>query len=191
MGYDGHFQAQLPSRDRDESVRQGSRMLLDSAALLAEGGIPVSIVSTGGTGTYSISGSCEGITDIQAGSYLLMDTRYKDLGAPFHRSLTVLSTVISMRDSQHAVIDCGLKEMSAERGLPALKDLSRAKLTALHAEHALIEIVPYSPSQIGSELTVGKKIEVWVQYSDATVNLHSRMYGVRNGQIEEVFRIEH
>ena len=191
MGYDGHFQAQPPSRDRDESVLKGSRMLLDSAALIAEEGIPVSIVSTGGSGTYSISGSCEGITDIQAGSYLLMDTRYKDLGVPFHRSLTVLSTVISTRNSRHAVIDCGLKEMSGERGLPALKDLPCAKLAALHAEHALIEIDPHSSSRIGSEPTVGKKIEVWVQYSDATVNLHSRMYGVRNGQVEEVFRIEH
>jgi D-serine deaminase-like pyridoxal phosphate-dependent protein len=191
MGYDGHFQAQPPGRERDGAVLEASRTLLDSAALIAEAGIPMSIVSTGGTGTYSISGSCEGITDIQAGSYLLMDTRYKDLGAPFHRSLTVLSTVISMRDSQHAVIDCGLKEMSGERGLPALKDQPCAKLTALHAEHALIEIDPHSSSQIGSEPTVGKKIEVWVQYSDATVNLHSRMYGVRNGQIEEIFRIEH
>jgi D-serine deaminase-like pyridoxal phosphate-dependent protein len=96
-----------------------------------------------------------------------------------------------MRDSQHAVIDCGLKEMSGERGLPALKDLPCAKLTALHAEHALIEIDPLSSSHIGSGPTVGRKIEVWVQYSDATVNLHSRMYGVRNGQVEEVFRIEH
>ena len=191
MGYDGHFQAQPPSRERDVSVLKGSRTLLDSAFLVAEAGIPLSIVSTGGTGTHLISGSCEGITDIQAGSYLLMDTRYKNLGAPFLRSLTVLSTVISMRESQHAVIDCGLKEMSGERGLPALKDLPSAKLTALHAEHALIEIDPLCSSQIGSELTVGKKIEVWVQYSDATVNLHSRMYGVRNGQVEEVFRIEH
>ena len=140
MGYDGHFQAQPPSRERDVSVLKGSRTLLDSAVMIAEAGIPLSIVSTGGTGTYLISGSCEGITDIQAGSYLLMDTRYKDLGAPFQRSLTVLSTVISMRESKHAVIDCGLKEMSGERGLPALKDLPSAKLTALHAEHALIEI---------------------------------------------------
>jgi hypothetical protein len=40
-------------------------------------------------------------------------------------------------------------------------------------------------------LTPGEKVEVWVQYSDATVNLHSKMYGVRNGELEEVFPIEH
>jgi hypothetical protein len=38
---------------------------------------------------------------------------------------------------------------------------------------------------------VGQKIELWVQYGYATVNLHRRMYGVRNGEVEEVFTVEH
>ena len=187
MGYDGHLQSQPPSPDRDELVRRGSEDLANSAALIESAGIPVSIVSTGGTGTYSISGQCPGITDIQAGSYLLMDTRYLGLGAPFRRSLSVLATVISKRDAEHAVINCGVKAISGERGLPVLKDVSYAKVTALHAEHALIDIDPHSPPDI----EVGKKLEVWVQYSDATVNLHSRMYGVRRGQVEDIFQIEH
>jgi len=37
---------------------------------------------------------------------------------------------------------------------------------------------------------VGDRIEMWVHYSDATVNLHERIYGVRNGCVEEVFRVE-
>lgn len=94
MGYDGHLQAVPPSPERDEQVRAGCKILAQSSALLEEAGIPVSIVSTGGTGTYAISGDCAGVSDIQAGSYLLMDTRYKDLGAEFCRSLTVLATVI-------------------------------------------------------------------------------------------------
>jgi D-serine deaminase-like pyridoxal phosphate-dependent protein len=187
MGYDGHLQSQQPSEERDEMVRKGCRVLADSAALIEESGIPVEIVSTGGTGTHSISGDCPGITDVQVGSYLLMDTRYMNLGAPFSRALTVLGTVVSKRDLGHAVLDCGVKAISGERGLPELKEARDTKLVALHAEHALIDIQPDSSSSI----EVGKKLEVWVQYSDATVNLHSRMYGVRNGEVEEVFRIEH
>ena len=49
------------------------------------------------------------------------------LGAPFRRSLTVLATVISKRDAAHTVIDCGLKAISGERGLPDLKDVSEAR----------------------------------------------------------------
>jgi D-serine deaminase-like pyridoxal phosphate-dependent protein len=187
MGYDGHLQSELASTQRNEMVRRGCKELADSAALIEGSGIPVAIVSTGGTGTYSISGECPGITDVQVGSYLLMDTRYMNLGAPFSRALTVLATVVSKRDGGHAVLDCGVKAISGERGLPELKGASGAKLTALHAEHALIDIHPGSSSGI----EVGKKLEVWAQYSDATVNLHSRIYGVRNGEVEEIFRIEH
>lgn len=187
MGYDGHFQAQQPSRERDELVRKGSEALVASAALLDAAEITSSIVSTGGTGTYAVSGDYPGITEIQAGSYLLMDTRYLNLGAKFRRSLTVLSTVISTRGLEHAVLDSGMKTISGERGLPTIKDLSGAEVIDLHAEHAIIAINP----QLSPGVETGQKLELWVYYSDATVNLHTRMYGVRHGNVEEVFQIEH
>ncbi len=187
MGYDGQHQAARPSTQRDEQVRAGCKALADTAALMEGAGLPVSIVSTGGTGTYSISGDCPGITDVQAGSYLLMDTRYMNLGAPFRRSLTVLVTVVSKRNAGNAVIDCGVKAMSGERGLPEIKDIPGARVAGLHAEHAPLEL----DGSASAAIEVGKKIEAWVEYSDATVNLHSRMHGVRNGKVEEVFQIEH
>ncbi len=187
MGYDGHLQAVPPSPERDEVVRSGSQSLVDSAALLQSAGIAAPIVSTGGTGTWSVSGDYPGITEIQAGSYLLMDNIYLGRGAPFQRSLTVLATVISTRGDRHGVLDCGVKAISGERGLSTLKDVPGARLTALHAEHALVELDPQSSPC----LEVGQKVEIWVHYSDATINLHSHMYGVRHGQAEEIFRIEH
>jgi D-serine deaminase-like pyridoxal phosphate-dependent protein len=187
MGYDGHLQAMAASPDRDELVRQGSKSLVDSAVLLEGAGIPVSVVSTGGTGTYAVSGEYAGITDNQAGSYLLMDTLYVERGSSFRRSLTVLATVISTTGPQHAVIDCGVKSMSGERGLSTIKDMPDIRLRALHAEHGLLE--PQANSK--APLEIGQKIELWVHYSDATISLHSSLYGVRHGQVEEVFRIEH
>jgi D-serine deaminase-like pyridoxal phosphate-dependent protein len=186
MGYEGHLQAVPPSPERDELVRQGSKAIVESAALLESTGIPAPIRSTGGTGTYAAAGDYPGITEIQAGSYLLMDNIYVSRRAPFQRSLTVLATVISTRGRGHAVLDCGVKAISGERGLPTLKNIAGARLTALHAEHAIVELDDQSPS-----LTPGQKVEVWVHYSDATVNLHSRMYGVRHGELEEIFSIEH
>jgi D-serine deaminase-like pyridoxal phosphate-dependent protein len=187
MGYDGHFQPVPPSPERDEQVRAGSRSLVDSAALLEAADIPVSIVSTGGTGTYFVSGVYPGITDIQAGSYLLMDTLYVERGSSFRRSLTVLATVISTRGRQHAVIDCGVKAISGERGLSEIKNVPGVRLAALHAEHGLLELSGDSKDT----LQIGQKIELWVRYSDATVNLHSSLYGVRHGQVEDVYQIEH
>jgi len=188
MGYDGHLQAVPPSAERDEIVRQGSKAIVESAALLESAGIDVSTIrSTGGTGTYAVSGDYPGITEIQAGSYLLMDNIYLSRSAPFQRSLTVLATVISTWGVEHAVLDCGVKAISGERGLPAVKDVPGAQLTALHAEHALLELDPH----VSPELTPGQKVQVWVHYSDATVNLHSQMFGVRHGELEEIFKIEH
>jgi D-serine deaminase-like pyridoxal phosphate-dependent protein len=186
MGYDGHLQAVPPSPERDEIVRQGSEAIVESAALLENSGIPAPIRSTGGTGTYAVSGDYSGITEIQAGSYLLMDSIYLSRGAPFRRSLTVLATVVSTRGHELAVLDCGVKAISGERGLPTLKDVPGAQVKALHAEHTIVELDPDAPP-----LTPGRKVEVWVHYSDATVNLHSKMYGVRHGELEEVFPIEH
>ena len=188
MGYDGHLQGMRAGPEKEETVLKGSKALVETAAQFEGAGIPAQIVSTGGTGTYSISGDYPGITEIQAGTYLLMDNIYLERGAPFKRSLTVLATVISTRGSEHAVLDCGVKAISGERGLPvALKDVPGTRLTALHAEHALIEIDPKS----SPGLKPGQKVQVWVHYSDATVNLHTSMYGVRNGELEEVFPIEH
>ncbi len=187
MGYDGHLQA-LPAGEQQEQLAlEGSRQLVATAELLRSSGLPVAIISTGGTGTYGISGVYPGITEIQAGSYLLMDDLYVDRGSRFQRSLTVLTTVISKRSSQKAVIDCGVKEISAERGLPQAKAMNGTRLKALHAEHGLLEI----DQSLGPGLEIGQKIELWVRYSDATMNLHTFLYGVRHGQVEEIFRIEH
>lgn len=61
-----------------ELAREGSRELVATAELLRSSGLPVAIISAGGTGTYGISGVYPGITEIQAGSYLLMDDLYVD-----------------------------------------------------------------------------------------------------------------
>jgi D-serine deaminase-like pyridoxal phosphate-dependent protein len=186
MGYDGHLQAQAASPERDELVRRGCQALVDSKALTEKEGIPLEIVSTGGTGTYEVSGDYPGVTEIQAGSYLLMDTLYVNRGSQFLPSLSILSTVISNPAPDRFVIDCGVKALSAERGLSIVKTMDGVELKALHAEHGLLEA-----HGLANGLKPGDHLELWVNYSDATVNLHSRMYGVSNREIKTVFAIEH
>jgi D-serine deaminase-like pyridoxal phosphate-dependent protein len=186
MGYEGHLQVLPPSDERDQRVHAVAKSLVDSRVLIEREDIPVEIVSTGGTGTYYVGGAFQGVTEIQAGSYLLMDTLYANRGSPFTRTLTLLASVISQPEPHRAVIDCGMKELSAERGLSIVKDIQGVELKALHAEHGLLEV--QNPT---ARLEIGQKIELWVHYSDATVNLHHRMYGVRGGEVEDTFRIEH
>jgi D-serine deaminase-like pyridoxal phosphate-dependent protein len=186
MGYEGHLQALPPGEERDHLCLIVDKSLVDSRTLIEAEGIPVEIVSTAGTGTYAEAGVYPGVTEIQAGSYLLMDTIYVNRGSTFQRSLTMLVTVICRPEPGRAVVDCGMKELSAERGLSTVKGLDGVELKALHAEHGLLEL-----RNSAAGVKVGQKIELWVHYSDATVNLHRRMYGVRDGEVEEVLTIEH
>jgi D-serine deaminase-like pyridoxal phosphate-dependent protein len=184
MGYGGHLSHQPPGPEKEHSVAAAMQPLIETKSCLEREGIPVEIVSVGATGTYSPSGYYPGVTEVQAGTYLLMDTNYRECCTDFELALTVLATVISTADGRHVVVDAGLKELSGERGLPPVKAPGGLTVRKLNAEHAILDL------QDGSApVEVGDKVEIWVRYSDATVNLHDRMYGVRNGRVEKVFTL--
>jgi D-serine deaminase-like pyridoxal phosphate-dependent protein len=185
MGYEGHLQSRPPGPEKQRVVTEAMQALVETKSLIESYGIPVGIVSCGGTGDYSIAGAFPGVTENQAGSYLLMDTWYAPVVWDFQVALSVLATVISKTGNERLVVDAGCKVISGERGLPSVKDISGLTVKALHAEHAPIEI---QDSAVVVE--VGDKIEIAVQYHDGTVNLHRRMYGIRNGEVERVFTIE-
>ena len=186
MGYEGHLQPLPPGPEKEKAVSEALRSLIQTKNLIEADGIPVEIVSCGGTGDYSIAGRYPGVTENQAGSYLLMDTWYAPYAPDFKVALSVLVTVISKTAGQRIVVDGGVKAISGERGLPSVKGIGALKVSALHAEHAPIEIL--DPSV---DVDVGDQIEIAVRYHDGTINLHDRMYGTRNGQVAQVFTIEH
>lgn len=185
MGYEGHIPLP-PGAEKQRVVHDALRQLTDSKALLEDEGIPVEIVSCGGTSDYSIAASFPGVTEVQAGSYLLMDTWYEPFAHEFRPTLTVLATVISKPSGKRLVADAGVKAIDTENGLPGIKGIPGLRVKTLHVEHALLEIEGASVP-----LEVGDTLEFWVNCLEPTVALHSCIYGVRNGEVEEVFQIVH
>ena len=186
MGYEGHLQ-KLPETDETLRLRRGVAGLLNDTRLLLErDGIPVDIVTLGGTGTYKAYIASPGITEVQVGSYVLMDTFYKPFAPDFQLGLTVLARAISSVSPDHLVLDAGLKAISSERGMPTVKGISGLRVAALHAEHAVVAVE--NPER---RIQTNELLELWVHYSDATVHLHREMYGVRRGVVEEIFPIEY
>ena len=185
MGYEGHLQLFPPGPEKQSAVMQALEALIRSKNLIERLGIPVEIVSCGGTGDYAISGTYPGVTENQAGSFLLMDTGYAPYAPDFQPALSVLTTVVSKTEGERIVVDAGVKAISAERGLPSVKGVEGMQLRALHAEHAPIDLM--GP---GAPVEVGDKIELAVRYHDGTVNLHKQMVGIRKGIVEAVFSIE-
>lgn len=185
MGYEGHLQPLAPGPEKQRVVTEAMQQLVRTRKIVESSGIPVEIVSCGGTGDYAIAGAYDGVTENQAGSYMLMDTWYAPFAPDFQVALSVLATVISKTAGERVVVDAGCKVISGERGLPQVKGIAGLKLKALHAEHAPIEI-----QDAGVTVEVGDKIEIAVHYHDGTINLHGKMYGIRNLEVESVFTIE-
>jgi D-serine deaminase-like pyridoxal phosphate-dependent protein len=185
MGYEGHLQPLPPGPAKERSVTAAMQTLGEARKRLEDAGLPAEIISCGGTGDFAVAGAFPGITEIQAGSYLLMDTWYAPAAPQFELTLSVLATVLSKTEGHRLVVDAGVKALSGERGLPSVKGQAGMRVKALHAEHALIEI-----PEGAVPVAVGDTLELWVQYHDGTINLHDRMFGVRNGCVEEVFTIE-
>jgi D-threonine aldolase len=155
MGYEGHIVG-LEERTRRQS------MLEDSMAMLVDAHEQVGgeIISAGGTGTYDIN---TWATEIQAGSYALMDTAYAKLGLPFVQALSVLSTVISV-SRDWAVADCGLKALAMDHGNPSVED---ADVWFCSDEHVVFALE--TPPKVGD------RIRVLPAHVDPTVAYHEHL----------------
>ena len=183
MGYEGHLQ---PVRDRTERAsrtRDAMQGLVTTAQRIRAAGLPCEVVSSGGTGTYDISGRIDGVTEIQAGSYVLMDTDYSSVGVPFEQAFTVLGTIVSRPAADRCVADCGHKAMTKDHGLPAVQGVAGATVTALNDEHATIAL-PDSCT-----LTIGDRIHLIPSHTDPTVNLHDVFYAVDGDRVVDVWPI--
>jgi D-serine deaminase-like pyridoxal phosphate-dependent protein len=147
------------------------------------GGIPCEIVSAGGTGTYDITGRLQRITEVQAGSYVLMDGAYAKQGLPFERALSVLGTVVSRPGPAMVTADCGHKSCTQDHGNPEPKGLEGAGVTFLADEHALISV------PAGCSLRPGDRIQLWPSHIDPTINLHDALYVVDGDMVVDVWPI--
>ena len=114
MGYEGHLMMVEDRAERAERVAESMHELL--RAHDAVGG---EIISGGGTGTFDTNTWC---TEIQAGSYTLMDTHYASLDLPFSVAAGVLGTVISISPKGWIVVDVGLKSLGMDHGDPTWPD---------------------------------------------------------------------
>jgi D-serine deaminase-like pyridoxal phosphate-dependent protein len=184
MGYEGHCVTLMPLTKREEVARTSLAKLIEFAKALEQNGIPAEIVSGGGTGTYKTTPDVAGMTEIQAGSYATMDAKYYSVGiTEFGRALTILSTVISVPDPDHAVCDVGLKSATSEFGIPEVKSPQGWRLAGLSEEHGKLE------RDGGSELHPGDVIEIYPSHGCTTINLHDRYFVHRDGILEAVWPI--
>ncbi len=170
MGYEGHAVG-LPEREaREELCAQAMELLL--AAHRDVGG---DVVSAGGTGTYDVN---VWASEIQAGSYALMDTAYAKLGLPFVQAARVWSTVIS-RSPAYAVADCGLKALGMDHGKPSIE---HGEVWFCSDEHTT-----FRPE---TAVRVGDRVGVVPAHIDPTIAYHERIHVVSGERVVETWPVD-
>lgn len=185
MGYEGHLVFVPSLEERVHRVHTDMQALLDTVSFVEARDLPVGIVSAGGTGTALITGRLPRITEIQAGSYVFMDGRYKTIeGVDFDCALTLLTTIVSRPRPDRVIVDAGMKTLTHEFGLPRFKDRDDLELLSLSEEHGMVKLNDPSVS-----LKPGDKLEIIPSHGDTTLNIHDYYYGVRHGRVETVWPI--
>ena len=170
MGYEGHLMLQSDVAARERGVAESMEKLL--AAHRDVGG---EVISAGGTGTYATNRVA---TEIQAGSYALMDTAYSALELPFRPALSLLARVISVSAS-YAVADCGLKALGMDHGNPTLPG---AAVWFCSDEH-----VTFAPER---PVAVGDRIRVVPAHVDPTLAYHERLHLVSGEDVVDTWEID-
>jgi D-serine deaminase-like pyridoxal phosphate-dependent protein len=170
MGYEGHLMMVEDRADQAKRVDAAMELLLR-----AHRDVGGEVISSGGTGTYDLNRAA---TEIQAGSYALMDTAYLKLGQPFRLSLAILAQVISVSPG-FAVANCGLKSLSMDHGNPTIEG---AKVWFCSDEH--ITFAPERP------VKVGDRIRVWPAHVDPTVAVHERLHVVDGDDVLESWPVD-
>ncbi|HEX3300063.1 MAG TPA: DSD1 family PLP-dependent enzyme, partial [Actinomycetota bacterium] len=160
---------------REREARDAMDRLLEVASAFRRDGLPVDVVSAGATGTYEITGAIDGITEVQAGSYILMDRFHEPLVSGFGFALSVAATAISVHGDL-VVFDAGRKGVGADLGSPAAPGRDGA-FAFIHEEHVGFRY----PG--GAPFRVGDRAAIVPAYAPTAVNLYGAFNVVEDGTV--------
>ena len=169
MGYEGHLMHDPDVERRTEKTQESMELLIS-----AHESVGGDVISGGGTGTWECN---QTVTELQAGSYVLMDGDYSKLNLPFKEGLLLLTTVISTSKSGYAVLDGGLKALSVDSGNPKL--LGEGEVMFCSDEHTTITNGSWS---------VGQRVGLRPSHIDPTISKHEFIFLVE--EIEESLEAE-
>ncbi|HZQ60286.1 MAG TPA: DSD1 family PLP-dependent enzyme [Casimicrobiaceae bacterium] len=191
QAYHGTAQHLPTWEQRRAAIERAAAAVRETVEWLRAAGLPPPAITGAGTGTFRIEGTSGLWTELQAGSYVFMDTEYARIGGEdggsyreFEHSLFVLSTVMSTPAADRAIVDAGLKSYSAEKGPPWVHGRPGLELTGVSDEHGKIII-----GRDAQPLHLGDKVMLIPGHCDPTVNLHDWYVGVRNGRVETLWPI--
>jgi D-serine deaminase-like pyridoxal phosphate-dependent protein len=168
MGYEGHATA-VHAREGRAVVVEKSMTVLRKAHDAVGG----DVISAGSTVTYDLN---KVATEIQAGSYVLMDSYFAPMAPAFVQAFWLELTVISVNTAGgYAVADGGLKCLGMDHGPPTMVDGHEVLIVS--DEH-----ITFKPA---SAVSVGDRVRIVPAHVDPTVAYHDRFH-ISNGDAWDI-----
>jgi D-serine deaminase-like pyridoxal phosphate-dependent protein len=163
--------------------------LQETLELSRKAGLPMNFVSGGSTGTYDMD-KANGLTELECGSYIFMDTSYFAIGgksdpktySDFHGALTVLTTVDSKRHPNVATTDYGNKAMA--RPTDKVKGMDWLEVANQGAEYGALK---WKDGE--REVKLGDRVEIYCTKLDMSTAAYDRYYVAKGEQIVDVWPI--
>jgi D-serine deaminase-like pyridoxal phosphate-dependent protein len=198
QAYHGGVQHIHGWQQRRESAQQSAARAAQFVAALEQRGLRGLTVTGGGTGSIEFDVASGVFTEIQAGSYALMDRQYgelewRDSFRPAH-ALHLGATIMSTPAADRVICDVGLKSLTVDAGLPSLaRDHNAPALTGwdyalANDEHGILRRAPHHSSHEAPAW--GSRLRLIPGHVDPTVNLHDAYVCHRGGRVEAVWPIE-
>jgi 3-hydroxy-D-aspartate aldolase len=167
--------------DRRRICAAAFELAAEGRAQMARRGLHTDIATGGSTGTWNIDLALPQTTELQAGSYALMDIAYRRLGIDFERAMTVLATVVSANHPGFVTVDAGFKAFATDRPFGP-------------APVSLDATYRWGGDEFGyldtDKLRLGDKIEFDPPHCDPTANLYDLIYACRGTEVEAIWPIK-
>jgi len=195
QAYAGHVQHIPRYEDRRSASREGLKQAAAVFKQLQARDEACTIFSASGTGTAAIDLAVPELTELQAGSYALMDAEYLAIestdgaDAPdYHPALTMLTTVVSGPHGRQVTVDAGLKALYRDGGRPRVVNSEYANLQYdwFGDEYGKLA----TPDRVALLPQLGTVLELVVSHCDPTVNLFDGFYIARAGKVVDVWSID-
>jgi D-serine deaminase-like pyridoxal phosphate-dependent protein len=189
MAYSGTAAHTKGFEDRCKRSSEDLAGVRETIELSKKCGLPVNLVSGGSTGTYNIDKN-NGLTELEAGSYVFMDTGYWKIGgrdgnavySDFSSALTVLTTVDGKLHPNLATTDYGNKAMA--RPTDSVKDKPWLEVDTQGAEYGALRWKDGAP-----ELKLGDRVEIYPTNLDVSTAAYDRYYVTRGDQVIDIWPI--
>jgi D-serine deaminase-like pyridoxal phosphate-dependent protein len=148
-------------------------------------GIPLPIVSGGGTPALLTLGDFPMLTEHRAGTYVFNDVMMVHSGyASWEEcALTVRATIVSLPTGDRGIIDAGSKALTREqyyvKNFGKVVEYPGAVVANMSEEHGMIDF-----SGSDTRPKVGDVVNIIPNHCCVCVNMHDKVYGIRGEEVE-------